>query len=162
MTAGRETLDWAGFGDAVRELAERIDGDGYAPDAVVAIARGGLLVGGALSYALGVKPSYLVNVEYYTGEGQTMERPVVLPPALDLEAARDARLLIADDIADSGHTLKLVEDLCAEVVADVRTVVLYEKPASVVRCDYVWKRTEAWVDFPWSSGAALVAPDARP
>lgn len=161
MAAGRETLDWAGFGTAVRELAERIDADGYRADAIVAIARGGLLVGGALAYALGVKPSYLVNVEYYTGEGRTMERPVVLPPALDLEAARDARVLVADDVADSGHTLKLVEELCADAVADVRTVVLYEKPASVVRCDYVWKHTEGWIDFPWSSGRALVSEAAR-
>jgi hypothetical protein len=28
---------------------------------------------------------------------------------------------------------------------------VYEKPRSLVRCDYVWKRTDAWIDFPWST-----------
>jgi hypothetical protein len=30
-------------------------------------------------------------------------------------------------------------------------VVLYEKPRSVVRCDYVWRHTDRWIDFPWSA-----------
>jgi hypothetical protein len=29
--------------------------------------------------------------------------------------------------------------------------VLYEKPQSVVKCEYVWRRTDRWIDFPWSS-----------
>ena len=28
---------------------------------------------------------------------------------------------------------------------------LYEKPRSVVRCDYVWRRTDRWITFPWSA-----------
>jgi hypothetical protein len=35
--------------------------------------------------------------------------------------------------------------------------VLYEKPRSIVTCDYVWRRTELWIDFPWSSEPALTA-----
>ncbi|QBI22120.1 phosphoribosyltransferase [Egibacter rhizosphaerae] len=158
----RERLTWEAFGVGARELAQTVDADGYRPDAVLAIARGGLVIGGALAYALGVKPSYLVNVEYYTGEGQTMEAPVVLPAALNLDAASDARVLIADDVADSGHTLQVVHDLARSAVAEVRTAVLYEKPRSAVACDYVWKRTDAWIDFPWSSGSALVSEGARP
>ena len=157
MTEQREVLTWERFGEAVRELAEAIDGDGYRPDAVLMIARGGLLIGGALAYALGSKPCHLVNVEHYTGVGETRPAPVVLPPALDLEAARDAQVLVADDVADTGHTLALVDRLARGAVADVRTAVIYEKPTSVVRCDYVWRRTDQWIDFPWSSGAALVA-----
>ena len=35
-------------------------------------------------------------------------------------------------------------------MAEVRTAVLYEKSHSVVRCDYVWRRTDLWINFPWS------------
>ena len=28
--------------------------------------------------------------------------------------------------------------------------VLYEKPHSVVSCHYVWRRTDLWINFPWS------------
>jgi uncharacterized protein len=36
-------------------------------------------------------------------------------------------------------------------VTEVRTAVIYEKPRSLVRCDYVWRRTDRWIDFPWST-----------
>ena len=34
--------------------------------------------------------------------------------------------------------------------------VIYEKPWTVVHPDYVWRRTEQWIDFPWSSTPPLV------
>jgi hypoxanthine phosphoribosyltransferase len=40
-------------------------------------------------------------------------------------------------------------------VGDVRTAVLYEKPQSVVRSDFVWRRTDRWINFPWSTPAAV-------
>lgn len=39
----------------------------------------------------------------------------------------------------------------SSTVAELRTAVLYEKPRSVVQCDYVWRRTDRWIDFPWST-----------
>ena len=158
----REVLDWAGFGVAVRELAAQVAADGYRPDVVLSIARGGLLVGGALGYALGVKPSYLINVEYYTGVDRRLDRPVVLPPELDLAAAQGARILIADDVADTGHTLALVKERCEASVSEARIAVLYEKPASVVSCEYVWRRTDRWIEFPWSAEPAWAESGARP
>lgn len=158
--ANREVLDWAAFGTAVRELAQQVVADGYRPDVVLSIARGGLLVGGALAYALGVKSSYLINVEYYTGVDRRLDRPVVLPPDLNLDAAQGANILIADDVADTGHTLALVRERCQASVAEARIAVLYEKPSTVVRCAYVWKHTDRWIDFPWSSQPALIEPTA--
>ena len=52
--------------------------------------------------------------------------------------------------ADTGHTLRSVHDFCEGKVAEVRTGVLYEKSHSVVKCDYIWKRTDQWINFPWS------------
>jgi uncharacterized protein len=60
-------------------------------------------------------------------------------------------VLIVDDVADTGETLKLVRDFCADHVAEARCAVIYEKPRSVVKCDYVWRRTDKWINFPWSS-----------
>jgi uncharacterized protein len=153
--ADLEVLDWAGFGTAVRELAQLVVDSGYRPDVILSVARGGLLVGGALSYSLDVKPCYLVNVVFYTGVDERLGQPIVLPPPLDLAEARAARVLIADDVADTGGTLALVQDLCREVVAETRIAVLYAKPRSIVEPDYVWRRTERWIDFPWSSTSAM-------
>jgi len=151
----REILSWELFGDASRELAQAIGDDGYEPEMILAIARGGLLVGGALGYALGIKNVYTMNVEYYTGVEERLEVPRILPPAPDFVDLEDARVLIADDVADTGHTLQSVQEFCAGKVGEVRVAVLYEKPSSLVSCDYVWRRTDRWINFPWSDKAPV-------
>ena len=150
MADEREILTWELFGSASRELAQLVADDGYVPEMILSIARGGLLVGGALGYALGVKNVYTMNVEFYTGVDERLEVPRILPPAPDFVDLEDARILIADDVADTGHTLESVEEFCAGKVGEVRVAVLYEKSRSLVRCDYVWRRTDRWIDFPWS------------
>ena len=66
MSTEREILTWDIFGSASRELAGQI-AENYEPDMILAIARGGLLLAGALGYALSVKNTYTMNVEFYTG-----------------------------------------------------------------------------------------------
>ena len=154
----REVLDWTNYGIACRALATRVADDGYRPDIILAIARGGLFVAGSLGYALSVKNLYVMNVEYYTGVDERLDVPVVLPPYVDVVDLRDTRVLIADDVADTGHTLALVRNHCLSEVAEVRTAVLYEKSRSVVECEYVWKYTDQWSNFPWSTQAPLVEP----
>ena len=156
----RETLSWLEFGSASRELARRIADDGYEPDLILSIARGGLLVGAALGYALDVKNTWTMNVEFYTGVDERLDVPMILPPVPELVDLDEARMLIADDVADTGGTLGLVKDFCAGKVAEVRCAVLYEKPQSAVSCDYVWRRTDLWIDFPWSVEAPVAAVPA--
>ena len=132
----RETLTWERFGTASRELAGQVAADGYRPDIILSIARGGLFVAGALGYALDVKNLHVANVEFYTGVDQRLDLPVVLPPTLDRVDLTGANVLVADDVADTGKTLELVRDFCSGYVAEVRTAVIYEKPQSVVSCDY--------------------------
>ena len=90
------------------------------------------------------------NVEFYTGVGETLEMPVMLVPVPNVIDFTDKKVLIADDVADTGRTLKLVHDFCLDHVAEVRSAVIYEKAQSLVKCEYVWKRTDDWIDFPWS------------
>jgi hypothetical protein len=146
----REILTWPTFGTAARELAQTVHDSGYRPDIVLAIARGGLTVAGAIAYALGIKNCSAINVEFYTGIESRLEMPVLLPPTLNLVDIQGARVLVADDVADTGHTLRLVREVIAQHVAEARTVVLYHKPRSVVAPDYAWKQTDRWIDFPWS------------
>ena len=151
MSDEREVLTWQGFGDATRELAQTVVDDGFEPDLVVAVARGGLPIGGAISYALGTKGVGTLNVEFYTGIDERLPAPVVLPPLLDTESMRGMKVLVADDVADTGETLALVKSLMEQYAAEVRTVVLYAKSRSIIDPDYVWKRTDMWITFPWSA-----------
>jgi len=149
--AEREVMSWDDLGVGARELAEAVAADGYIPDMVLGIARGGLLVAGALGYALGVKNTFTMNVEFYTGIDERLEMPMILPPVPDLVDFAETKVLIADDVADTGATLKLVQEFCEGKVAEVRCAVLYEKSRSSVKCEYVWRRTDSWITFPWSA-----------
>jgi hypoxanthine phosphoribosyltransferase len=151
MTSDREHLSWQGFGDASREMAQAIADDGFRPDLILAIARGGLFFAGALGYALAVKNLHVMNVEFYNGVGSTLDMPVMLPPVPEPVDFSAKKVLIADDVADSGRTLELVYSFVRDYVDEARTAVVYEKPRSVIKCDYVWRRTDLWINFPWSS-----------
>ncbi len=150
MSPERETLSYEEFGDAVRELAQTIKNSGYEPDIVLSIARGGLLIGGALGYALGIKNTFTISVEFYTGVNERLAIPVVLPPVPNKIDLTGLKVLVADDVADTGETLKLVREFCGEYIAEVRSAVLYEKPHSVEKPDYAWRTTDKWIEFPWS------------
>src|SRR6266700_4018162 len=117
MSDERENLSWQRFGEASRELAKVIAADGFEPDLILSIARGGLFLAGSLGYALAVKNLYVMNVEFYDGVGSTLDMPVMLPPVPS---------------------------------------VIYEKSQSVIKCDYVWRRTDQWINFPWSSEDPVV------
>lgn len=157
----REVLTWEDFGAGMRTLAQKICDSGWIPDLVVAVARGGLLPAGALSYALGTKSIGTLNVEFYTDIAQTLPEPIILPPLMDTSALAGKKVLVVDDVADSGKTLKLVMDLIAEkglpspdgtiTVTEARSACIYEKSRSLIKPDYVLKKTDKWINFPWSS-----------
>jgi hypoxanthine phosphoribosyltransferase len=153
-----EELTWQMFGEATQSLARAVVADGFQPDMILAIARGGLFTAGALGYALGVKLLHVVNVEFYTGREERMTMPVMLPPVPEPSFFAGAKVLICDDVADTGATLALTHDFCRQHVAEVRSAVVYQKPRSAVKCEYVWKHTASWIHFPWDDRVLSPAP----
>jgi hypoxanthine phosphoribosyltransferase len=67
---------------------------------------------------------------------------------LTVTVTQPKKVLIADDVADSGRTPELVHSLVSDYVAEARTAVVYEKPRSIIKCDYAWKRADSWINFP--------------
>ena len=159
MSDERETLTWDGFGAASRDLAREILADGFVPAVVVAIARGGLLPAGSIAYGLGVKNCGALNVEFYTGIGTVLDAPEVLRPALDTEYLGGRKVLLVDDVADSGRTLALAVKMLRERGADMRSVVIYTKPTTIIQPDYAWKDTDLWINFPWSFQGTVIEED---
>ena len=151
-------MSWDELGSGAKALAEQVAADGFRPDFVLGISRGGLLVAGALAYALGIKNTFTMSVEFYTGVDERLELPMILPPVPDLVDLHESRVLIADDVADTGQTLVLVKEFLEGKVDEVKIAVLYEKPRSVVQCEYVWSRTDRWIVFPWSADDPLETP----
>ena len=144
----REVLTWELNGIACRELAEQVAADAFVPDIILGIARGGLIPAGALAYALDCKLMISLNVEFYTGVGETLSEPVMLPSLLESSGLTDQRVLVVDDVADTGKEQGRV--------AEVRNAVLYKKPHTITIPDYSWRTTDKWIDFPWSVHGPIV------
>ena len=153
----KEILSWELFGQAQEELAQQIADSDFSPEVLVAVARGGMLPGGALTYSLGVKLTDAINVEFYTDVNETLADPILLAPLLDTDSIRGRRILVVDDVADSGRTLALVLKLLRGFGAEVRSAVLYTKPRTVVQPAFSWRTTDKWIVFPWSAKPPVTA-----
>ncbi|MEO7126153.1 MAG: phosphoribosyltransferase [Nakamurella sp.] len=149
--AEREILTWDLVGVAGRALAQQVADSSFTPDIVLGIARGGLIPAGSIAYALDCKNLFTLSVEFYTGVDSRLEVPVMLPPFLNAADLTNKQVLIVDDVADTGKTLELVREFCSGSVAEARTAVLYAKPHSIIQPDFVWRNTDKWINFPWST-----------
>ena len=136
----RENLTWEVFGEASRSLSQEIVDSGWFPDLIVGVARGGLIPAGAIGYAIGVKEMGAINVEFYTDIGETLPEPILLNPQLDTDSLKDKKVLVVDDVADSGKTLDLVVNLLEQTASEVKSAVIYTKPTTIFEPDFSWKR----------------------
>lgn len=162
MSEGREILTYEDFGTSVRALAQDVADSGFDPTMVLCVSRGGLALGGGLAYALDLKQISAVNVEFYTGIDERLIKPVMIPPTPPASDLDGQRVLIADDVADTGRTLALVREYCRGHAAEARIAVIYEKPASELQPEYVWRKTHAWIDFPWSTLPPVTSTVEKP
>ena len=70
---------------------------------------------------------------------------------LDAPALGGKRVLLVDDVSDSGRTLAKVLGLLTDEGAEVRTATLYTKSHTVLAPDFDYRRTDDWIVFPWSA-----------
>lgn len=148
MAEDLEVFTYAEFGEGITWLSRRLVEDDWIPDCILGVVRGGLFVAAGIAYALEVKDVRHVNVEFYTDVGQTLPEPTLVGEAPYLADLGGMRILVADDVADTGATLHFVRALLP-ADADVRVAVLYGKPSSTYPPDLAWRSTDRWIRFPW-------------
>lgn len=145
--AGKETFDlsWEMFGELCRALAFRIAGD-YEPEIVVGIARAGVIPGAVVASILRVD-FYSMKISRRLGGERVRERPAILSAAP--RQARNRKVLLVDEIATSGETLRLALAAVREVhPSEVRTATSFVRPAGY-KPDYFALETGAEIVFPW-------------
>ncbi|MGC9209079.1 MAG: phosphoribosyltransferase [Nitrososphaeria archaeon] len=129
----------------------KIRESGYVPDLNVGIGRGGLFVLRSLQdffIAGRVRIPYIViAVERYVGLQRTSRIKVKY---LSARTVKGKRVLLIDDVADQGISLKVARDECLKKGArEVRTATLHLKPTSAFIPDYYSMVTDAWIIYPW-------------
>lgn len=140
------SISWKTYHTSAQKLAATIlDHDG-ALDEIVAISRGGLTLGHLLSDFLRI-PISIITIQSYT---DIQTAGVVNLTAKLQSSIKKKRILLVDDVSDSGKTLKrAVTYLKRAGAAHVTTVTMFYKPHSIVRPDYFAKETTHWILFPY-------------
>ncbi|MEM3695201.1 MAG: phosphoribosyltransferase [Candidatus Bathyarchaeia archaeon] len=131
-------------------LAEKIRKDGFKPDVIVGVSRGGWPPARVLSDLLDNPNIANVKAEFYLGVAETKGEPVLTQPVSVDVAGK--KVLVVDEIADTGKSLKVVkEHLLANGAKEVKIATVYYKPWSIVKPDYYERETRCWVVFPWET-----------
>jgi hypothetical protein len=89
-----------------------------------------------------------VTAEFYVGVAETKCKPVITQPVSI--PVRTNKVLVVDDVADTGESLCLVRaHLSEQGAGEVKIATIYYKPWSVLIPDYYEKETKSWIIFPW-------------
>ncbi len=147
----KDIVGWDDLAGMVADLAEQVRGD-Y--DVMLAITRGGLVPAGMLAYRLGIRNILVAAVEYYDDEGHPGPKPTFLQFPADPQL-RGQRVLIVDEVWDSGTTIHAVTERVRQAGGRPTTAVLHYKPAhSRVpgTPDFHVVTTDRWVVYPFKAG----------
>jgi hypothetical protein len=143
-----EVPTWNQIYKMLLNLTEKIRKSKFKPDVIVGVSRGGWPPARVLSDLLGNPNLANVKAEFYVGVAETKGEPTLTQP-VSMKIA-DKKVLIVDEVADTGKSLKLVKDHIIEKGAtEVKIATVYYKPWSIVKPDYYEKETSKWIVFPW-------------
>jgi hypoxanthine phosphoribosyltransferase len=145
-----EVPTWNQIYTMLLDLAEKIRKTEFKPDVIVGVSRGGWPPARVLSDLLGNPNLANVRAEFYLGVAETKGEPTLTQPVSTKIA--DKKVLVVDEVADTGKSLKLVkEHIIEQGAAEVKIATVYYKPWSIVKPDYYEKESSRWIVFPWET-----------
>jgi len=143
-----EVPSWDEIYEMLLTLADMIRRDRFQPDIIVGVSRGGWPPARVMSDLLGDVELANIRVEFYRGVAETESEPIITQP-LSMHVA-GKNILIMDDVADTGRSLKLVKEHVMEKNAkSIKIATIYYKPWSIIVPDYYVRVTRRWIVFPW-------------
>ena len=144
-------MSWEAAADCLnKQITQQIQNSSFKPDIIIAISRGGLVPARLLSDSLNVPILYTIRISFYSSVGVRREKPEVTQPlGVDIKGKR---VLIVDDIADSGKSLVLAKEYVDSLGAvETKTATIHYKQSSVSKPDFFSETTNAWVIYPWET-----------
>jgi len=132
---------------AVYNLSRKIKRSKFKPKTLVALARGGLLIGLWLSHKLNV-PLMILSVKSYDDLGN-QGSTVLMNTSYTVPL--QSPILIIDEVCDKGLTLNVVKNHFESIGVGVKTATLLYKPHSIIKPNWSVEQVnnETWVTFFW-------------
>lgn len=159
-------VSWVEYNTLVERLALIIHESGYRFDQIICLARGGLRVGDVIS-RIYEHPLAVLSTHSYSADGGTIRGELVIAEHMTMTKPRlGERVLLVDDMVDSGHTLAAVH---AELpkrfphIVTLKTAVLWWKACSVFKPDFYvdYLPDNPWIHQPFEVYDTLRPEDLR-
>ena len=156
-------VSWEAYHRLIEKLAIQVHQSGWAFDQILCLARGGMRPGDVLSRVFD-KPLAIMSTSSYRAEAGTIQGRLDIARYITMPQGELAgRVLLVDDLADSGVTLKaVVERLRAmPAISELRSAVIWTKAVSTYQPDYTVEHlpTSPWIHQPFEEYDGL-RPDA--
>ncbi len=121
--------------------------DSFQADTILAIARGGVTLGHALTMSLDIRNLQTIRVESYDDMTQRDDVSILG----DCDLSRSMRVLIVDDIVDSGKTLAALLPALQKQHPQIifKTAALFTKHTALLQPDFSVHEATDWIDFFW-------------
>jgi len=150
-----EAPTWNQIHKMLLNQAQKIHKTPFQPDIIIAIAQGGTIPARILTDLLALKnpqttiiTTSTIEIKYYTNIAQPNKHPTLKQP-LTIPIA-NKKILLVDDISDSGQSLKLAKQhLTQKGATETKTATLYTKTTTQTPPDYAEKTANSWIVFPW-------------
>ncbi len=140
------TLSWEEIESATEMLAQSVISTDFKPEILFGITLGGLIPLTLLAKKLKIKDVLSIYAHSYDKDTKK-DLEIKYPPNADL---RGKRVLLVDEIADSGDTLRAVSKILSEEYGAVlKTAVIVRKNACTFPTDFSVILTDDWIVFPW-------------
>ncbi|MEM0907563.1 MAG: xanthine phosphoribosyltransferase [Pseudomonadota bacterium] len=153
-------VSWDQFHRDCRALAWRLNGAGPF-ESIVCITRGGLVPTAIVARELGVRVIETICIVSY-GEFKQLDNLTVMKSVSQslVEAADQSKILVVDDLVDTGKTAQLVR----KVLPDAHYATVYAKPHGRAQVDtFVTEVSQdTWIYFPWDLGYSFQPPIRGP
>jgi len=147
-----QLITWGQVARLVNKLAAQIRQDGFQPDIIIAIGRGGYVPARLLADYLDMMNLTSIKVEHYLAGAHRQAVATVKYP-LGIEVS-DMNVLVVDDVSDSGDTFTVTMQHINErsTPQEIRTAVLHHKTVSEFTPDYYAARVIKWrwLIYPWA------------
>ncbi len=143
-------ISWSDYRQKIEQLAVQIYQSDWEFNQIVCLARGGLRVGDMLSRIYN-QPLAILATSSYSGAGKQERGKLKFARHLTMTAeCLGSRILLVDDLVDSGVTLKetipWLHQYSDTPITEIRTAVIWYKACSVFAPDY---HVDYLSDNPW-------------
>lgn len=148
-------IDYAQYHDLVTQVVHAVTDSAFQPDVVLGVSRGGLFLADGLSRSLNV-PMAVIAASSYREGGGTEQGELQLSASVASVVPVAGRVLLVDDLADSGHTLEALctylKRLCPDIT-QLKTAVVWVKPSSCFKPDFAaqWLQKDVWIVQPFEA-----------